>query len=423
MRERVRSEPPTVHGLNVWAKQLSPYLLTDYGWFYWQYSKFYEKIVDMPKTAYVAYGKKRRRRAFRPLSHDKWSANAASPPQWVRTGPNNEAYVSACELLSAHHVIDHEADQCAMAYARAVSKGMSVDYGHYNRWNQVKPTVATRANLGVFLAELKDFSRMWDFIPKKHLLLKGVPATWQRLQNWWSSVRTDASVSKLPAYLNNQHLNYNFGWRPFVSDIKKCWKGLESFDRRLDRFISQADDDLRRRFRDSPRTVDETEYSTFQENSFWRSQLIWKFSEQHASAFDFTYSIPQYSEEEMVWRAIADTLGLKPSLSTFWELTPWTHVVDWFVNVGGFLESYETDWLQPWVQMHQGCYSRKLQGYFEWNVKSSDAYGGVVLPGIHVTFSQYIRKVGLPNFSAVTDPLDADKIRLGASLLFSLFKR
>lgn len=427
MRERVTTAPPKTTGFLVKARlRVHPYTVTNYDYVSWTTRSMYERIVDDPKTRYVEYDKKMRRRAFKPVSHDTWTGIDLSAPVWVQTGPSNDALQSACELISAFHEHPAGSDLCTTAYAYAVNTGIALDYRHYDRWLKVKPTMATRASLGVFLLELRDFKRMWDFIPNKHLLINGVKARdWGYFIGWWRKIKgSDPSITDVGSYINSQHLNYNFGWKPFVSDIQKCWRGLEKMEGRLAKFKKNADTELRRRSRDEPVYTDNSPvYTAFLENSFWRNMRILDRKSTYASAFDFSYRIPQYSEAEMRWRALADTLGLQPSIHTLYAVTPLTFVVDWFFNVGGFLKSFENDWLQPWIAFHQGCYSRKLEGSFTWNVKGSDAYGGVVLPGINVDFSQYIRKVGSPNFSATTDPLDADKIRLGASLLFSLFHK
>lgn len=427
MRERGWNDPLVETGLNVYSRVISSGQLTNHGWVYWKHSSGAGRIQDVPKTAYVEYQKRMRRRAFKAVLHETWSGRDLSTPQWVRTSDNTESYCSASELLAGHHEIGYPDDHCGKAYELGMNPPsglMDVGHGHYERWLNIKPTMATRTNLGVFLYELRDFKRMWDFIPAKHLLVQGVKVqSWGPVMAWWNRVRNfDPSFSSLTKYANSQHLNYNFGWKPFVSDILKCWRGLESFEKRLNRFQRDAGKELRKRFRDSPRLINEQSLTAFVENPFWRKLGMWDIREQHASAFDFTYLIPQYSSEEMRWRALADSLGMKLTPSAVWAGLPWSFVVDWFFNVGGFLQSYETDWLQPFVKLHQGCFSRKVEGQCTLNVKSSDAYGGVILPGPQVQFSHYSRKVGLPTFSAATDDLDADKIRLGSSLLLSLFQ-
>jgi len=401
MRERTRGSGQREQGLEVftrpWFAPQTP--VTSWGWVYWKITNQWERMLDDNRNVYVQYRKGMRRKLMKAVVHDKFTCVSTSPASWVRTGTNSSAYVSACELISGHNEVRYPSDLAAAAFAKAVSKGKSVDYGHYNRWTQLKPSMRTRTNLAVFLAELRDIRRMWNILPTKHF----------SLDNWYNVI----------AYANGQHLNWNFGWRPFLNDVRKTFKAVDTFDARLNRFLNNADRELRKRFRDTPFPVKVTEYYTFQENPFWRNEFKWDFVEQHASAFDFIYQLPQYGRDEMEWRAWADSLGLHASPANLWAIIPWSFVIDWFVDVGGMLETTTIDWIQPAVELHTGCYSRYMTGEFEWNVKGLDAYGGVVLPGIKLNFSQYTRLLGLPNFSAATDDLDADKIRLGSSLLLS----
>lgn len=431
MRERSTIEPESIVTFEMLGKYVPTGAITDWGDTFWRWCPGLEVIRDEPKTRYVAYGPKVRRKCFKTCTHDKWRVTDRSSPVWVNstTDGKYQERVRGTSLLenvfwNAAGPHPSGVSLGATAYSRALSKALAEDYGHYNRWGMLKPTMATRANLSVFLYELREFSRMWDFIPKKHLLLKGLvqrTLTWGTFRKWRAAY--DGNPTAFFKYLNDQHLNYNFGWKPFISDIRKCWRGLESFEKRLHRFQRDAGKELRKRFRDTPRHVSETLTTTSSTISRYQIVETWDFDEQHASAFDFSYSIPQYSNEELRWRALADTLGAKITPLTFWALGPWTFVADWFLNVSGYLESLESDWLQPWVKLHQGCYSRAISGTYRADTRNTSPYGGAQIPGITLDFSQYIRKVGLPNFSAATDPLDADKIRLGSSLLLSLFMR
>lgn len=432
MRERFRIGEPVLATARMKSRAWNG-VETDWGPAYWLERETHERILDEPKTRFVSYGSFVRRKTFKSTLHDKWNSDHWNSQVWVPTTGSGTEYVGGCMLLHNAVFAQPYSPNTTLvlsdwAYNRMLSRVLAPDYGHYNRWQNIKPTMSTRANLAVFLFELREFKRMWDFIPQKHILMKGFSQgtlTWGALRKWWDLVRKEnKSPSEVAALVNGQHLNYNFGWKPFVSDIRKCWRGMETFEERLDRFTRDAGKELRKRFRDSPRRVHDEVVGPLASGygNRYRVRELWDFEEQHASAFDFSYLIPQYSNEELRWRALADSLGLKVTPSQFWTVMPWSFVVDWFVDVGGFLESYENDWLQPWIKLHQGCYSRHVKGTLSV-VAEQCVYGSTRFPGINMNFSQYIRRVGMPNFSAFTDPLDADKIRLGASLLLSLFQR
>lgn len=426
MRKRFTTAPVETTVYDMLSRKVSTGVITNWGSIAYQTRSDLEEISDVVEKKHVKCGRVRRL-AMKPVRHDKWTAINSSSSAWVYSSADHlyEERINPLEVLEAGFYgagLPHPSGSLSdAAYISALSHCEPVGTGHYDRWLKCKPTMTTRANLGVFLAELRDFTRMWDFIPQKHLLLKGIrqrDMSWRRIQDWYASVKKHGD-SKI-AYANNQHLNYNFGWKPFLSDIKRCWGGLATYEERLRKFVFQQEQVLHQTARSSPRQVSET--SEIQ-SAWTRYKVIqkWDLTEKHASAFDFSYHIPNFSESELRWRAMLDTVGLNPTPSTFWALTPWSFVVDWFYDVGGMIRSHENDWLQPWIFIHQACFSRKAHGLYEVSIGQYPTYGSGIYPGIKLHFSQYIRSVGLPNFSAVTDPLDADKIRLGVSLLASLF--
>lgn len=369
------------------------------------------EIVDEPKTRYVAYCSKpsMRRKAFKPVSHYKHSLYQASAPGWHKLDSSPVEYYT--QGSSVFHATwkstsgvwsDAEAHVRAWLDAKIDSVVGSYDTRHYDRWKLVKPTMTTRANMFVFLGELRDLKRMWDVIPKKHLSKYD---TWQDVKSY------------LIRYGNNAHLNFEFGWKPFSRDVLNSLKAVESFERRLTKFQSQANREMRKRYGDLEQLVSFDETSQLLQGSIWRVRRKGTVRYKRASSFDFVYSLPEYGEKELRTRAWLDTFGLRPSFANMWELVTRSFVVDWFWNVGGLLDQYSTDWIEPWVTLHQAMYSVAVEVECQWSILTPVAYGSHDLPAYNSSYSKYLRFVGLPRFSGTTDPLDADKIRLGASLI------
>jgi len=194
-------------------------------------------------------------------------------------------------------------------------------------------------------------------------------------------------------------------------------RAAESFERRLTKFLGQANREMRKRYGDLESTVTFDEVGQACQGSLWRYRHVGKVNYKRASSFDFTYTLPEYGENELRTRAWLDTFGLNPTIANMWELISRSFVVDWFWNVGGFLDQYSTDWIEPWVTLHQAMYSVAVEVEHKWSVLTPVAYGSHELPGFNSSYSLYLRSVGLPRFSGATASLDADKIRLGASLI------
>lgn len=411
MRERTKQgELQEGSGHHV-SWQENPYVFKDWGYFPYKWVPDFERITDLPKRQFVSYRPGMRRQVFKPVTHSSWRSQVSSTMVTCRSNSNNMMTVSGSAVLyeSVNGMPIPGGDLAEALWLWTESCFPSAETGHYDRWQHVKPSMSTRANLSVFLGELRDFKRMWELLPNRHFKTK-----WQEGKLSWEDVT---------AFVNGGHLNYNFGWKPFVKDLNRLYDGYKSFERRLDRFILEADRDLRRRRAEPPSTLSTT-YVGPCNNGFYSANYTLNAEVQRASAFDYSYSIPRYSWDELNWRAWLDTVGLGTGLSVVWALTPYSFVADWFTGLGNYLQSTESEWVAPWINFHQSAYSMRITGSSSLVAKTPSQWGGVILPGVNLEFTHYVRRPGLPR-SAVTPnlSLDADKIRLGGSLLLAQFMR
>lgn len=69
----------------------------------------------------------------------------------------------------------------------------------------------------------------------------------------------------------------------------------------------------------------------------------------------------ELSYSEMEGQVLADLVGLNFDPNIVWELVPFSFVVDWFLTVGKWLESYEKRNFSPSVTMFDACWSQKVE--------------------------------------------------------------
>jgi hypothetical protein len=267
-------------------------------------------------------------------------------------------------------------------------------------WDNAKPTMSTRANLSVFLAELRDVKRMFSCIPSRHFSFKS-----------WRDVLGHA---------NREHLRFNFGIKPFVRDVQNTFRAMSRFEDRLGRFIAQQNQDLRVHRVASPAGGEFcVTYSFPYPFEAWQYRLTGTLTETASGTFHISYRLPNYSAEEMRWRAYADALGLHASLGNIWAVIPWSFVADWFVDIGSALDRNRDDWVQPWIDMFQCCRTMKRESTFIVEVRLS-AYSENPW-NYACTYQQtsFSRTLGLQG--AVFEPteLNADRVRLLSSLVAS----
>lgn len=343
---------------------------------------------------------------FKYVLHDKTEVSVAniavySPPR-VTCGPGNPFAWVVYEhtfpgVYKTMRVSDPYVGYWISNWHAQYPAPQEPSYRHYERWLKAKPSMSTRANMAVFLAELRDIKRMWDVIPKVHF---GVP-NWQSFLKW----------------VNSQHLSWNFGWKPFIRDIEAACGGLRTFEPRLKQFIKEQNEVMVKHETETSAqggVLEDWRSATPEYYKRVRGFLKTRF----VSTFKFVYTLPPYDWETLRWRAFLDTLGLAATPSNVWALLPWSFVVDWFVNLGSYMSTYSQDWIEPYLTMIQCCSSVKSTSTivmdFQWR------FGGETREFLNCCThrkTHYKRQVGYPSYlySHPSD-LSADKIRLLASL-------
>jgi hypothetical protein len=207
------------------------------------------------------------------------------------------------------------------------------------RTNPSRPYV----DLPVFIAELKD-------IPD--LLIKlGRP------------LRTIAQAN----------LAYQFGWKPLLSDLAKM---LNFQDIVHARYL-----ELKRLYKNGiRRTVNLDSCSgEYETNVDWAgpgtTRFIGKCKQTRSTLITGhvkwkPLGFGPVTDKAMLELARRSVLGLTLDFATFWELIPWSWLVDWFSNVGDFLIANRN--LVPAVP-YDTCIMRntKVTGLTDWSTKTN----------------------------------------------------
>jgi len=150
----------------------------------------------------------------------------------------------------------------------------------------------------------------------------------------------------------SDYLNYQFGWLPLVSDIRKFVKMTKTVKQKLDRYQREAGKLLHRRYN----------FDSEYDNSVERTSG-WDFGHlpvptPDLDIFDLSGSAPElvitrnsscerwfkgafmYYLPPPGWaldEALAQkALGIEPTPEMYWELTPWSWAIDWVSNAGDY---------------------------------------------------------------------------------------
>lgn len=224
----------------------------------------------------------------------------------------------------------HKADLAAgyaTGYARARPGNPVADMGQFLMEMRSLPQIPfggaflrkTRKGLGVTYVPLRD-------VPKQ---------LYERLLSFKS--------------LGSEYLNIQFGWRPFVRDLRKMYELYRSIDKRLASLIRNngSDRGVNRRSVISDETTEsrtEKQYAypfaqVLGAPSFVGTGATWYTvtTRTHTKKWfsgNFRYYVPELAASQWNLKARAALYGALPTPSLVYELLPWSWLIDWFSNVG-----------------------------------------------------------------------------------------
>lgn len=188
-------------------------------------------------------------------------------------------------------------------------------------WNKFKPG-KPGADLSVFLGELRDVPRMFQ------LKLK-------RFKD-----------------LGSQYLNYQFGWKPFLNDLRKFCETTQKLNQRLQYFRNNNGKPVRKggvvRTAETANVVEAPTSAVYPASIGYFNQpqpvptghKRWEYT-YTKTWFDavFQFWIPDIDSPDWIPRVTRRLYGLNLSPSVVWELIPWSWLIDWFTNVGDVMSN------------------------------------------------------------------------------------
>jgi hypothetical protein len=152
----------------------------------------------------------------------------------------------------------------------------------------------------------------------------------------------------------DEYLNYQFGWRPLVSDITSFGLGVIRVDAAIRQLERDAGKVVRRSYyfpTKTSRTTDVLQASAapigplVNPNNFSKFGALVRTRETvqrqwFAGAFSYHMPVGLDSRTKLGrYALLADRLGLKLTPDTLWSLAPWSWAIDWFSNTGDVISN------------------------------------------------------------------------------------
>lgn len=231
---------------------------------------------------------------------------------------------------------------------------MDVPASTYNAcYQKLRDAVTDRADLGVAFAEGKQSMEMItnrllqlnEF--SRHLRKGHIGLAAHALKTSVSSrkaKRLEGNSRKGAAGFADNYLEFHFGWSPLVSDIYSSAKALSNPIRPKPFRVSKRFSDVS--LVPSDVTVGSDRTRSYLTESVYQTLTMRGF---------LSVVNPNL--------ALADQLGLINPATILWEKVPFSFVVDWFVNVGDFLNSFTDFAGMQFIYPHRTVFTQWRQSF------------------------------------------------------------
>lgn len=166
------------------------------------------------------------------------------------------------------------------------------------------------------------------------------------------------NIKEVRANLGSDYLNMVFGVVPTANDIISFAQIVMNFSKSIEQFERDLGRPVRRQYSFPDQVVTQSDFSYQNrpdlyifgpkiQNYFWKQGTPFKVTTEQtitekywfAGAFEY-YLDPLLAKLGPAGDAVSKAnqiLGFSGSLSTLWELAPWSWLVDWFLNVGDLI--------------------------------------------------------------------------------------
>jgi hypothetical protein len=171
------------------------------------------------------------------------------------------------------------------------------------------------------------------------------------------------------------YLNYEFGWKPLVSDIRNFYNMTQNAKKVLEKYEKESGKLLHRQYHFDPEVTHDVtvhvgtpgaiqgpvpyidfEVYDYSQGDFGKLVVTQKTSTERWFEGAFTYYLPPVSDKLGRNEALANKiLGVRFTPEVAWELTPWSWAADWVSNAGDIaknISAFNSDGLvMPYAYM------------------------------------------------------------------------
>jgi len=213
-------------------------------------------------------------------------------------------------------------------------------------YNRCKPQIQAASGF-VFTAELRDLSRQYKTTSR------AFHDTWRLMGG------NQVGRVMSPKNLADHFLNVQFGWKPFLSDLRSFDNVIQNYHKLSASRKDRNDKWIRKRVPLKTSTTDMTKIDSglgykldpFLPLDFFRSPPSWTLWEQTTTNVygigSFKYYLPEFDASKLEFDSrwnqamrVLDITGARISPSNIYKAIPWTWAADWVSNIGDHIDHY-----------------------------------------------------------------------------------
>lgn len=325
-------------------------------------------------------------------------------------------------------------------YTRANSMSVSIagvdwEANAIQALSEMLPAVGGDNSIINSILELADFRRIFNSIGSRGLSI---------IETLKKGLR-DSLYDRPAQRLASANLEYSFAWAPLKREITSMFDSLWNFNTRIQALIDRAETPQQRYYGTSiPGTGSvsgsvlngdislgyATTGTTLAQRNYMNARLRYQVSSMTMEDFRYHATVryrytlpPGFKTAAGQAKSMLDVLGYNANPAILWNAIPFSFVIDWFVNVGKFLDGLRVENNPIKSEILEFSHSVRAQKRCQLSI-SSQQYGNGTTPywdpyvvSDHCAATVYERRTGVPNLrlALLTSGLDLREAVLTAS--------
>jgi hypothetical protein len=269
-----------------------------------------------------------------------------------------------------------------------------------------RPSLNTGFSLITFLVQYRDMIKFFESWLKRGSLLR----RFRRLAG-------SRSYKELLLNASNEWLELQYGTLQLGRDLSSIFKILSYWKKNADIFVANANKNLMEtRFISRTSEIDAGVVADFPFGiplySNGRCTVRDSYHVEAHGTVVYKYDIPHLHWFLARLAQLSDSFGISLDVSVLWDLIPFSFVLDWFVDVGGWLHRNRIDSFPAKVTFVEYGRSTKIQRNrsVEWWCQS-DAGGFIAnVPVANIFHTNYVREVAPLPFDVIEADFDPNLV-------------